>query len=83
MSTKEKKKDDKEPFEKSLVRLEEIVEQLEGGEKGLEEALALFEQGVGLSKDLSERLEEVKHRVELLTKSSAGKFTATEVDEEE
>lgn len=62
------KKDAKEPFEKSLDKLEAIVGQLESGEKGIEDSLALFEDGVGLSKQLTARLEEVKHRVEKLTK---------------
>ena len=45
---KMKKKPSKEPFEKSLERLEGVVRDLESGEKGLEESLALFEDGIGL-----------------------------------
>ena len=66
------KKETKVPFEKSLEDLETIVDQLESGEKGLEESLSLFENGVGLANQLNKRLEEVKHRVEVLTKE--GKF---------
>jgi exodeoxyribonuclease VII small subunit len=77
------KKESKEPFEKSLGKLEEIVDALESGEKGLEDSLELFEKGVGLSKTLSGRLEEVKHRVEVLTKSGKGKFASEELEEME
>ena len=53
-------------FEDSLAALEELVRELEAGDKGLEESLALFEKGVGLSKDLTRRLEEAKTKVEAL-----------------
>ena len=57
-----------ETFEKSLESLEELVRELEAGDKGLDESLALFEKGVGLSKDLSKRLEDAKTKVEALSK---------------
>ena len=81
--TKEKAKDKPEPFEKQLERLEEIVRGLESGDKGLEESLGLFEEGVGLSKRLSARLEEVKTRVEVLTKEGRGRFSAKDVEHED
>ncbi len=74
------KKAVKEPFEKSLDRLEDIVSRLESGEKGLEESLQLFENGVGLAKQLTGRLEEVKHRVSVLTKEGKGSFAAREIE---
>ena len=55
-----------ENFEGSLTALEELVRELESGDKGLEESLALFEKGVGLAKDLTKRLEEAKTKVEAL-----------------
>jgi exodeoxyribonuclease VII small subunit len=55
-----------ETFEGSLTALEELVRELEGGDKGLEESLALFEKGVVLAKDLTKRLEEAKTKVEAL-----------------
>ncbi len=76
------KKAVKEPFEKSLDRLEDIVSRLESGEKGLEESLQLFENGIGLSKQLTGRLEEIKHRVEVLTKEGKGSFSAREIESE-
>lgn len=86
MTTKTGKPDAKpekgEPFEKSLDRLEGVVRDLESGEKGLEESLQLFENGVGLAKELSKRLEEVKHRVEVLTKDAKGQLKAAPLEDE-
>lgn len=56
------------PFEKSLEELEELVRELEGGDKELERSLALYEKGVSLAKDLAARLEEAKTKVEALSK---------------
>ncbi len=41
-----------ETFEKSLENLEELVRELEAGDKGLDESLALFEKGVAAAKEL-------------------------------
>lgn len=70
----EKKNDKPENFEKSLESLEELVRELEAGDKGLEESLALFEKGVTLAKDLSKRLEDAKTKVEALA-SEGGKLS--------
>lgn len=53
-------------FEAAMKRLADIVEELEGGELGLEESLVLFEEGVGLSRLAQERLESAQKRVEVL-----------------
>lgn len=63
-----------ESFEKSLEALEELVRELEAGDKGLDESLALFEKGVALSKDLTKRLEDAKTKVEALA-ADGGKLT--------
>lgn len=69
MTNKTKKEEPKESFELSLERLEDIVRKLESGDQGLEASLKLFEDGASLSKQLTQRLEEAKHKVEVLTKS--------------
>ena len=79
---KKKKKDTPEPFETTLERLEDVVRDLESGEKGLEASLELFENGVGLAAKLSERLEAVKHRVSVLTKEG-GRFKSRPIEEED
>lgn len=69
----------KETFEKSLEELEQVVRQLEDGEKGLDESLAVFEKGVTLAKQLARQLEEAKTKVEVLTKEG-GKVLKKELE---
>lgn len=72
----------KESFESSLETLEGILRELETGEKGLEDSLALFEKGVGLAKALTAQLEEAKHKVEVLVKEGkTGAITRKPLDE--
>lgn len=54
------------PFEASLERLTGIVEKLENGDLGLEESLALFEEGVRLARSAQTRLDAAEKRVEEL-----------------
>lgn len=53
-------------FEAQLKRLGEVVDKLEDGELGLEESLALFEEGVRLSRGAQQRLDTAEKRVEEL-----------------
>lgn len=53
-------------FEDILARLGTVVERLESGELPLEESLALFEEGVRLSRLGGARLDEAERRVERL-----------------
>jgi exodeoxyribonuclease VII small subunit len=55
-------------FEKSLQELEALIARLERGELPLAESLALFEQGVALTRRCHTALAEAKQRVELLSK---------------
>jgi exodeoxyribonuclease VII small subunit len=59
-------------FEQALERLEAIVDGLEGGELALEDALARFEEGVGLTRALGDQLSEAERRVERLVREGAG-----------
>ena len=59
-------------FEPGLADLEGIVERLEGAELPLEEALALFEKGIGLVRGLTKQLDEVEKKLEVLTKNAVG-----------
>lgn len=83
MMTAKTKDGKREPFEKSLEKLETTVRRLEDGEGGLEESLRLFEEGVGLAKDLTARLDDVKRRVEVLIKEGPGKFKVEPLKEDE
>ncbi len=62
-------------FEAALDRLEAIVDRLERGELALEDALATFEEGVGLSRRLGEQLGGAERRVEELLRDGAGLAT--------
>jgi exodeoxyribonuclease VII small subunit len=54
-------------FEASLEALEQLVEQMERGEMGLEESLAAYERGVGLYRRCQAALEQAELRVKLLS----------------
>ena len=84
MIAKPKDKPEKqEPFERSLERLEGIVSKLESGEEGLEQSIKLFEEGALLSKQLTQRLETVKQKVEVLIKENKDRFTTKPLEGEE
>jgi exodeoxyribonuclease VII small subunit len=54
-------------FEESLRQLEEIVGLLEGGQLGLSESLAQYEQGVKYLKFCYRQLERAERKIELLS----------------
>ena len=58
-------------FEDSLVELERLVRELEDGSLGLEDALARYEQGVGLIQRCYQRLREAEQRILVLAGSDA------------
>ena len=66
----------KEPktFESALEDLEQVVERLETGELSLEDSLAAFEKGVGLTKYCYHKLDEVERKIEVLIKDKEGKL---------
>ncbi len=53
-------------FESIVARLEQIAKQLESGDTKLEQALALFEEGVRLAKLGNRRLDEAERKIEIL-----------------
>ena len=59
----------KESFEKSLERLEVLVEQMESGELSLEDMIKHFEEGTKLVDSCSKRLNEVEQKIEKLVKN--------------
>jgi exodeoxyribonuclease VII small subunit len=63
-------------FEEALKRLEEIVGRLEKGELPLEESLALYEEGIQLSRLCHAKLEEAEAKIELLMKDAKGALVA-------
>ena len=53
-------------FEDRLSRLEQLAEKLKAGGVALEEAVALFEEGIKLSRDLAKELGKVERKVQIL-----------------
>ncbi len=62
------------PLEKALARLEAIVRELETGNIDLDRSLALFEEGVGLSRHASKRLSEAEAKITKLVRALDGEF---------
>lgn len=56
-------------FEKSIERLEEIVDKMESGDLALEEAMNCYEEGIKLSRFCYTKLSEAEKKIEKLVKS--------------
>jgi exodeoxyribonuclease VII small subunit len=69
-------------FESALKSLEEIVSQLEGGDLTLDRALALFEDGVRISRFCHTKLEEAERKVEVLIRTADGTLAEAPFAEE-
>ncbi|MEG0275497.1 MAG: exodeoxyribonuclease VII small subunit [Coprobacillus sp.] len=54
---------DKLTYEQAITRLEEIVSQLEGNEICLEDSIALFQEGIELSKYCDDKLKNIQKKV--------------------
>ncbi|HEX9424440.1 MAG TPA: exodeoxyribonuclease VII small subunit [Pyrinomonadaceae bacterium] len=76
-------KNDEQPksFEASLEALEQIVHQLEGGDLPLEKSLELFEEGIRLSRQCQERLNQAERRIEVLLRDSQGRPVVSAFEE--
>jgi len=53
-------------FEERLQRLEELSEKIKEGNLPLQEAVALFEEGIKLAKGLEKDLSKVERKIEIL-----------------
>jgi len=67
-------------FEEAIARLEEIVAELEGEDRGLEEQFALFQEGMELAKLCDRKLGEVEKSVEIVLKEAAGEWKTAPFD---
>ena len=59
-------------FEDSLNELEKIATNLENGELGLDEAIKEFENGMKLSKECTEKLDDAEKRINILVQGEDG-----------
>ncbi len=62
-------KDSNYPFEKSLARLEKLVEQMENGDLTLEASLKSFEEGIKLTRECQQALQQAEQKVKLLVET--------------
>ena len=69
--------DDGPTFEEALERLETIVEELEGGSLSLEQSLARYEEGIRLSRRLTQTLDKAEKRIERLVEEDGRPTTRT------
>lgn len=66
MTARKKYKD----YESAIERLEEITESLEGGEATLEEAIALYTEGLNIARFCGDKLEEAEKKIKLITEKN-------------
>jgi len=74
---KTKKKD---TFEARLVRLEEIVRRLEQENPSLESGVALFKEGLDLTRLCRKQLEDAGHEVKVLSQGTFKDFETQDED---
>lgn len=60
----------KKSYEASFKRLEEIMEKLENGQLGLEESLALFQEGIELYRQCREQLNKAEDTLKVVLAES-------------
>jgi exodeoxyribonuclease VII small subunit len=69
-------------FESNMQALAAIVENIEGGELSLEEAMEQFEKGVKLTKECHVALQTAEQKVKILLEQ-AGNYTLEEFADED
>jgi exodeoxyribonuclease VII small subunit len=67
-------KTDELSFEEGIKRLEDIVEQMEGGELPLESLMEKFEEGTRLAKVCQDQLAKAEVRIQQIEKNTAGEM---------
>lgn len=72
---------EKQTFDEALARLEAVVRKLEDGQLPLEEALALFEEGISLSRVCHQRLADAEQRISILTTGENGDLILQGLDD--
>ena len=70
-------------FEAAMERLEEILHTLESGGEALDATLKLYEEGVGLIRICSEKLEHAEQSVKLLQMQADGSVSVTDFNQAE
>ena len=69
-------------FEQTLEQLNQIVEKMESGGLSLEESLKYFEQGVALTRQCQQALQQAEQKVQiLLEKNTQAELADFEIEE--
>ncbi len=63
-------KEKQKTFEEAIARLEEIIESLEDGEAPLDSSLKYFEEGIGLVKYCTGKLDDAEQKIKILVKDN-------------
>jgi exodeoxyribonuclease VII small subunit len=63
-------------FEQALAQLEQIVQQLEKGQVGLEDSINTYERGTALKAHCEAKLKDAEARIEKIVINPAGPTTA-------
>ncbi len=61
-------------IEKSIKKMEDIISQLEGGELSLEDSIALYKEGIDISLDCKNQLENAKLVINQYKNKEGDKF---------
>jgi exodeoxyribonuclease VII small subunit len=69
-------------FETAITRLEQLVGEMDSANLPLQDLITRYEEGVQLVKVCEERLKEAEKRIEIITRSAAGKPEAVEFEPE-
>ncbi|WP_073165519.1 exodeoxyribonuclease VII small subunit [Desulfofundulus australicus] len=67
-------------FEEALARLEAVVRELEEGQLPLEKSLALFGEGITLTRFCHQELEKAEERISILTAGDKGEPVLRDYD---
>lgn len=59
-------------FEASMERLEEVLRLLEDGSASLDDSLALYEEGIGLVRACTDRLDRAEQKIKILQMQEDG-----------
>lgn len=81
MSSQSPKRIEKLSFEQALGELETLVEQIESGEIGLEQALKQYERGMALIQRCRSVLAQAEQRIAELTENEQGELGVEQEEE--
>jgi exodeoxyribonuclease VII small subunit len=79
------KKKDHKTLEDLIARLEDISAKIQDGELGLEESIALYEEGQRIAKECHDRLSAAQKKLEVITPAlpSSGDLNTNDIDDDD